>query len=204
MSRFPSVSKNYNPFETLNQKTQSLQRRGLQRKIQVEVIIPKKNDCMNSYNKRYFKMKRKREEVERKEKNKTLRAVCVLLVNDKNEFLSVSHKKYFDDKSLIGGKVDEEDSTDIAAAIRETREETGLVINRHNMKLIHQDYDEGHNQIFHVKTYYCRKWFGRVQPGVGESGQVEWLPLEKLRTCSKSWNEYNSIVLDKYYDLTDK
>ena len=63
-------------------------------------------------------------------------AVQVVLLNEDNEVLAVSRKDDHNDFGLIGGKVDEEDyypsdecdSTNIRAAIREVKEETGLDI----------------------------------------------------------------------------
>ena len=55
-------------------------------------------------------------------------AVQVVLFNDKGEVLAVSRKDDHNDFGLIGGKMDPEDRTTWDAAVRETKEETGLDI----------------------------------------------------------------------------
>ncbi len=197
MSRFPTVSKNYDPFRTLHKRDNFSNFNnydGCRRYNSVELL--NKNKSMDSYNRRYHKMNKRSATADNKQ---VLKAVCILIVNDKKEFLSVSHKTHFDDINLPGGKVDWEDKTDMDGAIRELKEETGLTIIRENMKMIYRNYDIGNSQTFHVKTYYAKKYTGTIY--TDETGKVEWLPLETLRTGSKHWNVYNGIILDKYYEL---
>lgn len=54
-------------------------------------------------------------------------AVQIVLLNKKGEVLAVSRKHDHNDFGLIGGKVDEGENV-VEAAIRETKEETGLDI----------------------------------------------------------------------------
>ena len=68
------------------------------------------------------------------------KAVSVVLLNDEGLILAVSRKDNHNDFSFIGGKVDDSDNDDIiAAAIRETKEETGLDI--YDLKLIYATHD---------------------------------------------------------------
>jgi len=63
------------------------------------------------------------------------KSVAVVLFNKKGEVLAVSRKYDHNDFALVGGKVDPEDNDDtVKAAIRETKEETGLDI--YNLKMI--------------------------------------------------------------------
>jgi len=207
-SRFPTAPQNYNPFGTLQKRdnikqTNNIQRFNIRRNYHSTGSLSN-NKCMDSYNRRYHKMNKRRAKSDNPnyENRPVLKAVCILIVNDKNEFLSVSHKKDFNDKNMPGGKVDWEDKTDIDAAIREMREETGIIIKKEDMKLIYKNFDIGHNQTFLVKTYYASSWEGEIY--TEESGKVEWLPLEIMRTDSKHWNVYNGIVLDRYYSMKNK
>ena len=128
------------------------------------------------------------------QKKHKLRAGCILIIDkDKNKFLSVSNKKGTD-FNLPGGKIERYESyTD--GTIRELKEETGLIVDKSDMKLFYQDYDIGCNLKWFVITYICFKWSGTIY--TEETGIVKWLPLEDLKN-SRSYKRYNSILYEKY------
>ena len=117
--------------------------------------------------------------------------VCVLIINDNNEFLSVSLKNDHNDMNLPGGKVEKNESN-INAAIREVKEETGLDV--YNIKKLHEDIDDDNNEYF-VTTYFTNKYSGNIY--TEENHIVKWLPIENLK-FSKRWKTYNTNVYNKY------
>ena len=108
-------------------------------------------------------------------------AVCVLIVNRNNEFLSVSLKEDHTDFNLPGGKV-EENETNINACIREVKEETGLDVN--NIGELYEDYDEVDG--YQVYTNYANWYSGRIH--TVENHVVKCLPIKEL-TNSKKWKK---------------
>lgn len=123
-----------------------------------------------------------------------LRAGCILIIDkNKNLFLSVSNKKGTE-FNLPGGKIEKYESfTD--GTIRELKEETGLIVNKSDMKLFHQDYEFSCNLKWFVITYISFNWSGEIY--TEETGIVKWLPLEELKN-SHSYKKYNSILYEKY------
>ena len=116
-------------------------------------------------------------------------AVCILIINKvPNFFLSVSLKDDYEDMNLPGGKV-EENETLIEAAIRETKEETGLDIK--NLQFLYEEPDEK----FNVVTYYTYDYGGDIH--TNENHIVKWLPLIYLQN-SKKWQDYNTKIYKLY------
>jgi ADP-ribose pyrophosphatase YjhB (NUDIX family) len=72
---------------------------------------------------------------------KKVDAVQVVLINGKGEVLAVSRKDNHSDFGLPGGKVESQDNSLIMAAIRETKEETGIHI--YNLELIYAAHSRG-------------------------------------------------------------
>jgi len=119
-------------------------------------------------------------------------AVCVLIVDLKNlHFLSVSLKQDHKDFNMPGGSVELGETLE-EAGIREVMEETGIKI--YNLKKIHS----GNDGKFIVETFYTTKFQGEIY--TTENHVVKWLPLYEL-TKSKKWNEYNSIVYEKFLNI---
>ena len=119
------------------------------------------------------------------------KAVCILVVNSNNEFLSVSLKDDHTDLNLPGGKVEENETLEMTC-MREMKEETGLDVK--NFTLLHQDLDEE----YEVYTYYANWYSGIVH--TNENHVVKWVPLDYLNK-SKKWKKYNSEVYLKYNRL---
>jgi len=116
-------------------------------------------------------------------------AVCILIINKEiNHFLSVSLKDDYEDMNLPGGKV-EINETLIDAAIRETKEETGLNID--NLSFLYEESDEE----FNVTTYLTYDYSGNIY--TNENHIVKWLPLIYLQN-SKKWQDYNTKIYKLY------
>ena len=130
------------------------------------------------------------------------RAGCILILNKEGDhFLSVSGKSG-KDFNLPGGKIEYNESY-IDGSIRELREETGLIVNKRDLKLLHQNFDIGRGLRWYVITYIAFDWYGTIH--TEETGIVKWLPLEELKNSQK-WEVYNTKVYENYmnkYNFTE-
>jgi len=122
------------------------------------------------------------------------KAVMIVLLNQNYEVLCVSRKDNHTDFGLIGGKLEPEDNNNpITAAIRETKEETGLDI--FNLELIYQAHREG------VMGYtYLANYSGVIN--TTEPHIVKWGPFSTIINNSSFsvWNYevYQSLVSMRY------
>ena len=117
-------------------------------------------------------------------------AVQIVLLNDKNEVLAVSRKDDHADFGLVGGKVDPEDKTPEDAAIRETKEETGLDIT--NLRLVYAMHKNG------IMGYtYLSDWTGEIN--TDEPHVVKWTAFEVVMTGSFGY--WNQKVVESLNDL---
>ncbi len=119
------------------------------------------------------------------------KAVVVILINDDGEICIVSRKDDHENFGLIGGKVDHEDSLHptmdetMVAAIRETKEETGLDISNLRLILV---YPEGTRMTY----AYVADWSGEIN--TTEPHLVKWGTMEEL--LSGTYREYNLKIAD--------
>lgn len=116
------------------------------------------------------------------------KAVQVVIFNKEGEVLAVSRKDDHTKFGLPGGKVDDTDSDEIAAAIREVKEETGLDI--HNLYLIF---------AMHRNNYmgytYLAEYSGEIH--TDEPHVVKWAPYSLLLNGPfAEWNELACQSLD--------
>lgn len=117
-----------------------------------------------------------------------LKSVNVVLFNKEGEVLAVSRKTNHNDFGLVGGKVDPEDESEEAAAIRETREETGLTI--FNLRPIFAKFYDGR-----VSTTFLADYSGEIN--YTEPHIVKWTHFGTLIVGSfGDYNEEVSRVLD--------
>jgi len=114
-----------------------------------------------------------------------LHSVSIVLINEQKQILGVSRKHDHDDMGIVGGKVDPEDNFDImAAAIRETKEETGLDI--FDLELIYATFVGNRMQ-----WTFLAKYSGEIH--TDEPHVVKWIDKETL--LKGSFREYNNEVL---------
>lgn len=107
-------------------------------------------------------------------------AVVVLLKNSNGQILGVSRKDDLDNFGLIGGKLEKNESLE-QAAIRETKEETGLVIT--NLQKI---FEHSENLEYHT-TCFSADYSGEIN--TSEKGSVRWIDWEYL--FKGSFGDYN-------------
>ena len=130
------------------------------------------------------------------------RASCVLLrKNDK--FLSVSRKNDPDSIGMPGGKKDDNGETDLEAAARELREETGLECTELAFAFAGPCYGK---EDFWVTTY-LGEWEGEID--TPESGVVKWVTASELVNGHfadynrKLFKELGIKILDLKEEVTD-
>lgn len=107
----------------------------------------------------------------------------VVLINKNGEILGVSRKDNHNDFGLAGGKVDPEDVSEEAAAIREVKEETGLDIS--NLVLIFAMCKDGY-----MGYTYLADYSGEIKHN--EPHVVKWVPLSTL--VEGSFGKWNKLV----------
>lgn len=117
------------------------------------------------------------------------KAAQVVLINDKGEVLAVSRKDNHNDFGLIGGKVDEGETPE-EAAIRETKEETGLDIT--NLNCIYQRFKKGRMGYTFIAEYS-----GTIY--TDEPHIVKWTTFEEIN--NGSFGEWNKVVTQTLIEM---
>ncbi len=112
------------------------------------------------------------------------KTALVVLFNANGDVLSVSRKDNHYDKGIIGGKMDDTDESEEAAAIRETKEETGLDI--FNLRLIFVMHKDGY-----MGYTYLADWTGELY--TKEPHVLEWVPFIRVINES-SYGAWNRLV----------
>jgi len=109
-------------------------------------------------------------------------AVQIVLLNKKGEVLAVSRKYDHNDFGLVGGKVDEGENV-VEAAIRETKEETGLDIS--NLRCIYKGEKWGRMGYTFLADYS-----GTIH--TDELHVVKWTTFTEIN--NGSFGEWNRVV----------
>lgn len=113
-------------------------------------------------------------------------SVQAVILNDKNEILAVSRKNDHNDFGLVGGKKDSCDYLLEDAMIRETKEETGLIIKRNDLIPIFSMHKHGYMGI----TYLVTNWFGEIK--TDEPHVVKWTSIEEVE--KGMFGDWNKLV----------
>lgn len=126
------------------------------------------------------------------------KAVCVILKNEDGQILAVSRKDDHTLFGLVGGKVDEEDSSLEEAIIRETKEETNLDV--FNLKLVDTRPYGISDETLYEQNCFVGEWKGTLLSQEelnkkGETGIVKWVEKEVLE--NGFFGDYNKIVFEK-------
>lgn len=131
------------------------------------------------------------------------KAVCALILDSNNKILSVTRKNNHDDWGLPGGKLDEDETFQVAL-IREVLEETGHHVNIKDKDNYFEDIDGD----FLVRTYPCdilSKSILNLDPS--ETGKVSYIDSQELLKGSfkdynlKCFAYYNSSILYQKEDI---
>lgn len=124
------------------------------------------------------------------------KAAVTLIVNSEGLILGVSRRNDPTKFGLPGGKVEDNETPEEAAA-RETKEETG--INVHSSDNIFLRVEPRHSpegQDFLTYCYYAITWDGTPQNS--EEGVVKWLTAKELIGENGAFAEYNTLTLDAF------
>ena len=123
------------------------------------------------------------------------KAVNLILRNPQGQILAVSRKDNLLSFGLVGGKVDAEDASVEAAAIRECKEETNLDV--YNLKLldvrIYGISDETtYEQYCFIGDYKGEILDQEILNSKGETGIVKWMDSSELE--NGFFGDYNRAV----------
>lgn len=115
----------------------------------------------------------------------------VVLLNESGYVLGVSRKTNHSDFGLAGGKMEDIDNDNpMAAAIRETKEETGLDIT--NLRLIFAIHKDGY-----MGYTYLADYSGEINHN--EPHVVQWVSFGTL--IAGSFGKYNQLVSESLDDM---
>jgi len=115
-------------------------------------------------------------------------SVCVVLINDKGQVLTVSRKNNPKDFGLVGGKMESTDSSIIHTAIRETKEETGLDLI--DLNLLDIRYFDGFQVYLFVSDF-----IGELK--TDEPHFLKWSTFES--TFNGTFGDYNKAIHREFF-----
>lgn len=113
-------------------------------------------------------------------------AVSCIIENQMGEIVCVSRKNDHTDFGLVGGKI-ENNETHIEAVIRETREETGIILEKDMLKKVYEDFRYGRKQITYI---YLEKLDNDTKFIYDEKHLVKWGSWKDVK--NGSFGEYNT------------
>lgn len=120
-------------------------------------------------------------------------AVQIVLLNENGEVLAVSRKDNHSDFGLIGGKRDPEDESNIDAAIRETKEETGLDIT--NLRMIFSMHKDGFMGYTYLADYSGEIDYDKEK----EPHVVKWTNFKTI--MDGSFGKWNTLVAESLMSM---
>lgn len=123
-------------------------------------------------------------------------AACVLIINEENKVLGTSRRGKPDVWGLPGGKADPNETSE-EAALRELKEETGVVGDKNDLIFLYAADCYG----FMSTTYLLKKYEGLPQQ-VEDDISVEWIDWDKL--MSGAFSEYNTNLKNAYDKMRNK
>jgi 8-oxo-dGTP pyrophosphatase MutT (NUDIX family) len=119
------------------------------------------------------------------------RAACILII-EKGFVLAASRKDNLNDWGLVGGKCEEGESFEDAAA-RECFEETN--IRAYDLHFVFERRDKG----YVVKTFMPEKYYGKIlsdeEQAAKKEGRVKWATPQEL--MEGSFGKYNKILFQE-------
>jgi ADP-ribose pyrophosphatase YjhB (NUDIX family) len=123
------------------------------------------------------------------------KASCIFIDNG-TKVLGVSRKNNYSDFGLVGGKIENNESY-VECIIRETKEETGLILNPEKIIPIFTGVGETgklckNNSECNCVCFYTQYYEGTIN--TNETGVVDWIDYNDLK--KGSFHKYNTIVLE--------
>lgn len=117
----------------------------------------------------------------------------VMLVVKDGRILAISRRNDRTKFGLPGGKAEEKETAE-EAAIRETMEETSIIVKRASLIYHRVEPADGPNGMdFHSYCFYAEEWWG--QPASSEEGEVKWLTPEEVTISKAAFGQYNTQML---------
>lgn len=125
----------------------------------------------------------------------------VMLIVNQGMILSVSRRYDKTIFGLPGGKFSPEppdnDRDTKDTAIRETREETSVIVHEATFIYERVELGGGHNPVdYYSRCYYATSWEG--VPQNSEEGEVKWLTAEELTSTMAAFGDYNRKTLNVF------
>lgn len=123
----------------------------------------------------------------------------VMLVIKDGFILGITRRTDRTKYGLPGGKFDPEagDSHVMDTAIRETSEETGVVVKACVQVYRRVELGDGSTgEDFYSTCYYATDWSGT--PHDSEEGSIAWLTPEEVTTSKAAFGDYNRKTLDVF------
>jgi 8-oxo-dGTP pyrophosphatase MutT (NUDIX family) len=133
-----------------------------------------------------------------------MREAGVMLIIKDGLILSISRRDDTTKFGLPGGKL-EPGEQPWEAAVRETFEETGVIVDMYS-EIFRREERTSSGEIFYTYCYYAVAWSGT--PTNSEEGVVTWLTDKELTETHGAFPDYNRATLDafrlKYPDIIVK
>lgn len=127
----------------------------------------------------------------------------VMLIIKDGLILGISRRHNKNIFGLPGGKKDETDPSTKETAIRETREETSIVVKDCELVYERVELGDGPNGVdFYSRCYYAKDWEGIPQNS--EEGLVKWLTAEEMTSTMAAFGDYNRKTLDVFKQMFPK
>lgn len=120
----------------------------------------------------------------------------VMLIIKDGMILGISRRHDKTIFGLPGGKV-ENDELPRQAAIRETFEETGIVVTKVEHIYTRVELGDGPNGVnYYSYCYYAIDWSGTPQNS--EEGEVKWLTVEEVTSTRAAFGDYNTKTIEVF------
>lgn len=142
------------------------------------------------------------EEAIEEAKKLTMKQAGVMLIINQGMILGISRRHDKTIFGLLGGKFNplppDNDKDTRDAAIRETKEETSLIVK--DCEFIYErvervELGDGPEGVdYYSRCYYATSWLGI--PTNSEEGEVKWLTAEEVTSTKAAFGDYNRKTLD--------
>lgn len=120
-----------------------------------------------------------------------MREAAVMLIVKDGLILSISRRDDPTKFGLPGGKL-EPGELPAQAAVRETLEETGVIVNVCT-EIFRREEKTSNGEVFYTYCYYADDWSGT--PENSEEGIVKWLTVEELTVTHGAFPDYNKATI---------